>query len=212
MIPPHTPEVHTDTLDPAAAVDLLRRADGLSTEAADVVAMLNLHETLRGLGKSAQLGSSVTDLMTWRDIDFAVYSPAATPEQVWTALHPLLIDPRLVQMTFRNDSVERLPTGDPADARYYLVFQFETAPQTIWKIDLSVWLAASKDHQVVETAALRRKLTPETRLAILWIKDIWRQKPEYPLLVSGIDIYRAVLDHGIRTPSQFAAFLSFPRP
>src|SRR3712207_7599301 len=32
---------------------------------------------------------------------------------------------------------------------------------------------------------LRRRLTPETRLAILWIKDVWHRVPFYPDQVSG---------------------------
>ncbi len=201
-----------DQIDPATAAELLRRAGELTAGAAEVVANLKIGEMVRDLGELAQLGSSVTGLMTWRDIDFTVFSPGATPEHVWAALHPLLIDPRLVQLTFRNDSGARTPAGNPSDARYYLVLQIETAPETVWKIDISVWLAESKDHQVAETAALRRRLAPETRLAILWIKDIWHRKPEYPLQVSGIDIYHAVLDHGVRTPNEFAAWLSVHNP
>jgi hypothetical protein len=54
---------------------------------------------------------------------------------------------------------------------------------------------------------MRRQLTPETRLAILWIKDVWHQAPFYPDQVSGIDIYDAVLEHGVRTPEQFGMYL-----
>jgi hypothetical protein len=53
-----------------------------------------------------------------------------------------------------------------------------------------------------------RRLTPETRLAILWIKDAWYRHPSYPDVVSGMDIYKAVLEHGVRTPEQFGSYLS----
>jgi len=44
-------------------------------------------------------------------------------------------------------------------------------------------------------------------LAILKIKDVWHQLPTYPDEVGGTDIYAAMLDHGVRTPAQFATYL-----
>jgi hypothetical protein len=45
------------------------------------------------------------------------------------------------------------------------------------------------------------------RIAILWIKDVWHRMPSYPDQVSGMDIYDAVLEHGVRTPEQFGRYL-----
>ena len=56
-------------------------------------------------------------------------------------------------------------------------------------------------------AYLAAHLTDEMRLAILWIKDVWHRLPTYPDEVSGTDIYTAVLEHGLRTPEQFATYL-----
>jgi hypothetical protein len=54
---------------------------------------------------------------------------------------------------------------------------------------------------------MQRRLTDETRLAILWIKDVWHRRPTYPYEVGGVDVYDAVLEHGVRTPDEFAAHL-----
>jgi hypothetical protein len=43
---------------------------------------------------------------------------------------------------------------------------------------------------------------------VLRIKDAWHQRPAYPDQVGGLDIYTAVIDHGVRTPRQFAAWLA----
>ena len=59
---------------------------------------------------------------------------------------------------------------------------------------------------VAHAEELRRQLTPETRLAILWIKDVWHQLHSDPDQVSGMDIYDAVLEHGVRTPEQSPNF------
>ncbi|HLJ35585.1 MAG TPA: hypothetical protein VKU38_18160 [Ktedonobacteraceae bacterium] len=54
---------------------------------------------------------------------------------------------------------------------------------------------------------MKQQVTPETRLAILWIKDIWYQLPTYRNEVYSTDIYDAVLQHGVRTPREFDRYL-----
>ena len=48
-----------------------------------------------------------------------------------------------------------------------------------------------------------RRLTPETRSAILDIKRAWVNRPEFGQTVRSFDIYTAVLDGGVRTPEEF---------
>ncbi len=199
-------------LDPVQAHELLTRADALQEEASRVVSDLRLLEHLGHHGEVVQLGSSVSGLMTWRDIDFSVYSPGINAEGVWAVLRLYLIDDRLESFTFRSFAGERNPTADLTQERYYVVLNLEAVPGALWKIDISFWVNESKKFQAVETEQLRRRLSDETRLAILWIKDIWRTKPEYPQQVGGVDIYRAVLDHGVRTPAEFGRFLADPAP
>jgi hypothetical protein len=43
---------------------------------------------------------------------------------------------------------------------------------------------------------------------VLRIKDVWHRLPAYPDQVGGLEIYTAVLDDGVRTPEQFAAWLT----
>jgi len=42
---------------------------------------------------------------------------------------------------------------------------------------------------------------------VLRIKDEWHRRPEYPGDVGGLEVYTAVLEDGVRTPGQFAAWL-----
>lgn len=58
------------------------------------------------------------------------------------------------------------------------------------------------------THGMIARLTPETRLAILWIKDVWHRRPEYRTSVTSMYLYTAVLDHGVRDPDGFGAWLS----
>jgi hypothetical protein len=60
---------------------------------------------------------------------------------------------------------------------------------------------------------LRERITAEQRIAVLRIavlriKDHWHRQPAYPHRVGGLDIYTAVLDDGIRTVDEFAAWLA----
>ena len=43
---------------------------------------------------------------------------------------------------------------------------------------------------------------------MLRIKDAWHRRPEYPGEVGGLEVYTAVLEAGVRTPGQFAAWLA----
>src|SRR4029077_8756692 len=119
-------------------------------------------------------------------------------------LRSLAIHPRVRQVQFRND------TGawnvDPAypDGLYVGRDYRPTAEQT-WKLDLWFLLEGTTQFDLEHIVSLPPRLTPETRLAILRIKDAWHRRPEYRSVVRSYDIYAAVLDHGVRTPDEFAS-------
>jgi hypothetical protein len=77
----------------------------------------------------------------------------------------------------------------------------------IWKVD--IWVVDDPDRQpdLAHARELPKRLTAETRVAILGVKDAWAGRPEYRREVRSWDIYTAVLDHGVRTPAQFEAWL-----
>ena len=54
---------------------------------------------------------------------------------------------------------------------------------------------------------IEQKLTSDTRLAILRIKDVWWKQPSYRQEVSSVDIYDAVLLHGVCTLDEFDQYL-----
>jgi hypothetical protein len=175
--------------NPAYAASLLRYATDLQTEAEALIQKLDLRA------------------MVWRDIDFCVDCPGLTPERAWDALRPLLTAPQVTRLDYRNETGERIPGGDPAFQRLYFVLGYETAPGIEWKIDLSLWTVASPRGPGELLAELERRLTDETQLAILWIKDVWHRLPVYPYDVGGFEVYDAVLEHGVRTPDDFDRYL-----
>jgi hypothetical protein len=190
-------------LDPAYATSLLHRAKALQSEAGEVMRTLDLMTMLAALGHPEQIGSSVSGLMVWRDIDLIVRGQDLTLERVWDGLRPLLTNPRVTRLSYNNETGEHNPTEDPEDQRFYFVIYYETARGTEWKIDISLWTSDAPRPYLAETAELERRLTRETRLAILWIKDVWHRLPVYPYEIGGTEVYDAVLEHGARSPDDF---------
>jgi hypothetical protein len=194
-------------LDPAYAASLLRRVKALQAEAQEVMRTLDLMAMLAVLGHPEQIGSSVSGLMVWRDIDVTIRCQDVTLERVWDALRPLLINPRVTRLSYSNETGSRSPTGDPADQRFYFVIHYETSRGSEWKIDVSLWTSDAPRSHLAQLAELECRLSRETRLAILWIKDVWHRLPVYPSEVGGSDIYDAVLELGARTPDDFDQYL-----
>jgi hypothetical protein len=64
--------VSTPGLDPAAGAALLHRAEQLQAEADEVIRELDLLTPLGRVGHAEQIGSSVSGLMVWREIDIGV--------------------------------------------------------------------------------------------------------------------------------------------
>jgi hypothetical protein len=77
-----------------------------------------------------------------------------------------------------------------------------------WRVDLTLWLHDPHLNVTRWHEQLRRRITAEQRRAVLRIKDVWHRRPGYPDRIGGLDIYTAVLEDGVRTPGQFAAWLT----
>jgi hypothetical protein len=68
--------------------------------------------------------------------------------------------------------------------------------------------AASPDGVEEWQRTLAERLDEETRLAILRLKEAWRDFPAYPYTVGGYEICVAVLEHGVRTLDELDAYLA----
>jgi hypothetical protein len=191
----------------AYARSLLERQDALQAEAECLVGQLALPGMLERAGRVERLGSSVSGLMVWRDLDFGVSCGHLSPERAWKTIAPLAGHPRTTRLEYRNEIGRLAPPELRGCGRYYFVVRHETDAGEEWKIDVSLWSPESPPGPSAHAGELKRRLTPETRLAILWIKDTWHRLPSYPDLVSGMDIYDAVFEYGVRTPEQFGSYL-----
>ncbi len=184
---------------------LVARQAVLQTEAAAVLADLDLFAVLGRTGRPVVTGSVALGLMVWRDIDVTTRCPELEIATVLDALRTLASHGRVRQVRFRNDT--GVWNVDPAyPDGLYLGVDYRTATGDEWKLDLWFILEGTIQFDLEHVEALPPRLTPETRLAILRIKDAWRRHAE-PSGVRSFDVYEAVLDRGIRTPAEFAAYL-----
>ena len=189
------------------AAALFARQSALQAEADAAVADLGITAGLAALGEAVRVGSSALGLMVKRDVDITVVCPeltAATHDAVRALGGRIARHPRVWQVTWRDDTgawnaePERFPDG------IFLKFSYRCAAGRDWNFD--VWFVDEPQRQpdLAHLRTLPPRLTDESRAAILTIKQALAADPEYGRSIRGIDVYEAVLDHGVTTPEEFA--------
>jgi hypothetical protein len=198
-----------DAIATGAADELLRRQELLQREAGDVLVDLDLINLLAPAGEVTQVGSSAMSLMMQRDIDICVVCDALCVDAAFEAARPIVAHPRVRKLTFLNETGVFKPAG--LKEGLYWGVHYEADSGAAWKLDIWFWLRTSTPGDVEYAAEMRQRLTPETRVAILWIKDDCWQRGVYGDTVRSMDVYDAVLNHGVRTPGAFERWLAAHR-
>jgi hypothetical protein len=182
---------------------LFARQAALQAEAADVIADLDLFALLRTVGHPTHTGSSALGLMVRRDIDATTVCPTLDPVPIFDLGRSLAIHPRVRRVTFRDD------TGRWRDPRYpdglYWLVEYVADPDVEWTLDLWFLDDGTTQFDLEHVLTLPPRLTPEARATILRIKEAIAADPSGPKGPS-YEIYEAVLDHGVRTPKQYARY------
>ena len=191
----------------ASDADLLARQAALQAEAAELLAGLDLAALVADIGPLLLAGSVVSGLMGWREIDVMLLAgPDFTPGDVLRLLARIVARVPVTALDYRDERGPRCETGQRRDERYRV-------PMTVpwdgadWRVDLTLWLHDPHHNVTRWHEELRERITAGQRAAVLRIKDEWHRRPEYPDQVGGLDIYTAVLDDGVATPAEFAAWL-----
>jgi hypothetical protein len=147
----------------------------------------------------------VLGLMTWPDIGFHVHCDPLDPSACYESLQSVAIHPRTLRVTFSNRLGDR--RGDNEPEGWYSGIRFRSDIETVWKIDVWFVMAQPVPPEFEMMEWIRARLTPESRLAILRLKSLWHDSPSYRNTVTSVDVYQAVLDHGIESPQAFEAYL-----
>ncbi|MEU9604905.1 hypothetical protein [Streptomyces sp. NPDC048057] len=191
------------------ASGMLGEQDALRAEAEGVCRELGLDGLLAGVGAPMVVGSAALGVMVRRDLDLDVACErldAAAVAAVAAVGARLATHPQVRQVTFRNDcgawnqEPETYPNG------LYLGVECVSSGAT-WNLD--VWFLDEPERQpsTAHLTTLRPRLTDETRAAVVAIKRAWADRPEYGTTVKSFDVYRAVLDDGVRDPAQFETWV-----
>ena len=168
---------------------LLVRSRERELAAREILHRLGLFEAWRPYGRPVLVGAVAHGLALDPDIDLEVYCPVLEPE------HGFAVLARAARVAGVLETLYQDHRDGPDGAIYWRV-RYRDGAGTDWKIDM--WSAPEayalpRGEDLV--GPLGRALTPETRLAILRLKD-WRAATGTSLL--SIDLYRAVLDGGVR--------------
>lgn len=172
--------------------ELLARAAALGGEGR---AFLDRHAVERRLGQAGSVelvGSFVTGLMVWRDLDVCVDAPNLARSAAWELVLPLV---------HAADRVRYAHFDAPDDRRHYFVLRIDS-----WKLDLSLFTGGIPPEIEKFQRELLERLDDDLRLNILRLKELWHGRPEYPEKVGGYEICRAVLA-GAHTPHDLDAYL-----
>jgi len=142
--------------------------------------------------------------MVWRDLDIHIVRWPMDKREFFAlgARVAELLKPQ--RMQYRDETVgatPNLPKG------LYWGIYLGDERKGAWKIDIWVTDAAGFEATRLYCEALGRRLDTASREAILRIKAKCWQDPEYRRGFSSVDIYSAVLDHGVSDIEGFWAFL-----
>ena len=191
----------------ASDEELLARQSALQAEAQEVLAGLDLAALVADIGPLVVTGSFVSGLMCWRELDVMVcVGDHFSPREVLRLLQRIVARTGATALEYSDERGPRCVTGQVRDERYHVPFAVDRAGQS-WRIDLTLWLHDAHLNVTRWHEELRERITSEQRRAVLRIKDEWHRRPEYPGEVGGLEVYTAVLEDGVRTPGQFAAWL-----
>jgi len=171
--------------------NLEQKADALARRAREVMSELQVVEAWQAAGARVELvGSLRTGLLVRRhDIDIHIYSDPFRMEAGFEALARMAAGGKLREVICRN-----LLDAEDCCVEWHAICEPQAGER--WQIDMIHMPAGSRFDGFFEDVAERigRVLTPETRRAILAIKDAAPEdKP-----VIGIRVYQAVLEGGVR--------------
>jgi hypothetical protein len=184
--------------------ELLARADGLVTTANRILIDLDVLARLEPVGIPVLVGSAASRVMVVPDIDFSVLCPVLEASSIIGLGQSLFDHPRINRVRFADErgpfrSTTWLDDGIYCGLRYH---EGGTLSGTAWKFDIWFFQADAPRHEI----AFRDRLlaaSAEERLAILRIKHELVDTGRYGTDFHGIDVYRAVLDRGVRSVAEF---------
>ena len=173
--------------------------DELYREAMGLLRRLGLMRMVREVGRAWLVGSVPLKLIVKPDIDVHVLvgaddTPLAEAPEVDAAL-------TIARGLMERCGVRKLEVLRFLFRRAVKVGFDQRVGDRTWHID--VWVTSDRENLGTgPTRWVRRRLTPALRRAILRLKRYYAERDMCRFGMSA-ELYRAVIEHGVRTPQQF---------
>src|SRR4051794_9635698 len=182
--------------------ELFHRQDELQKEAYGILKDGELMSLLSEFGNPRIVGSLASGLMTWRDIDIEIENQIEERDY-WQAIRKVFKNSRVGMLTIadhRNLTNIITPNG------LYIGVKYSMKQSEVWKID--IWFVPPRQPGAENfNEWLLANLQEQHRLPILLIKHQIASHPRYRKEIFSVDIYRAVIEHGVTDIPGFEAYL-----
>lgn len=184
--------------------EVLQLNQQLKQEANVLLFDLGFLSALKKYGNPHVIGSYYLDTMTWRDLDVYLEVTEFDLEENLNLGKDIGFTLRPHAMNYRNELIHKRP-GFP-DGVYWGIYTKLEFPET-WKIDL--WIFDSKQVSTFteEADKLKTSISEEHRKFLLTIKNVVCKHPRYFADFKSMDIYDAVIKHGVSTVHDFQLWL-----
>jgi hypothetical protein len=180
-------------------MDLFELSERRRQAALRAVRASGVAETWESVGATVNMVGSVRSGLVMKnlDIDLHIYTDEPMLEKSMAAMERLKRNPAIRDIRFRN----LLDTEEECLEWHAM---YDDAEGAAWQLDMIHIRRGSAFDGVIErtTDAVMARLTPETREAILRIKHDAPDGVKTP----GIEVCYAVLELGLRTYGEFAAW------
>lgn len=181
-------------------MDYLQKQQHLQHKAKEIFKDLNLINVLRKFGEVNIVGSYALGLMSWEDIDIVVNGQQNVDDFLVIVTH-LFKQTNVYSLNiqdFRKSIFPQRPQG------MYCGISYLVKPDIFWKID--IWFLAAEDKSALDLGHnVQSKLDDNKREIILTIKNEMREQG-WGKLISGMDVYKAVLDNNVTNTEQFREY------
>ncbi len=185
--------------------EILKYSRMLRQEATELLHREGLLSMLRTFGSTQVIGSYALDTMTWPDIDISMNLPDEQNVELFLELGKRIGTKfQVTKMSYSNHYIRDFPGFDHG---LYWGIQLRYAGRE-WKVDL--WGYNDTDYQahIADADALRCQLQQADRDAILRIKYVICQHPDYRGNVyNSMAVYQAVLEDKVESVEAFKTWI-----
>ena len=190
---------------------LLENQARLRAQCKKLLAETGLQKVLATYGRVEMEGSYVYGLMTHPDIDLCVISKSISKESSGK-LVGALASFAPVRKLKTSDRVNHVQEKRKAIKGYWIGLEMNFE-DTIWNIDIWYQQSEWRNDKTSEWKEKLDALTESQRIAILTIKEELRAQERYGVSKEyvGVDVYRAVIEHNVKTAQELDILLSKPK-